>query len=447
MTTAEETIAAMRAVAPPGQPDIDAATLAELARLTGRLITEADGGTDLCRFTAVRKRSIGLPADTSWLQGRSVLVTGGTGCVGSVLVGLLGQLGVAGVASVSRGRAAGWPRYPHAEYLTADITDPGQLAAAFRAASPDLVFHLAAQRDPGLAETLVRETVATNLLGTGNVIAAAAEAKVTDLIFASSGKALRPYSGEVYTATKRAAEWLLARAADGSDRRYSAARFTHVVDNSIIAARLGRWCASGGVVRLHDPAIMFYVQSARESAELLLRAGQAGRRGILRLSAMTDLGSPVGLVELAVGMLAQAGSAAPIYWSGYEAGYERAPFPGLYDPRTAGGVSPLLNGFEAAAVRPGPPVDTCQVRYPPCGQSDELLELLAARCAEPAPASAIRASLDRLSWSLLDGAMSVACRSTLARAAQLTERHRHSLSAEHSQMLKVIRKYADRAPG
>jgi nucleoside-diphosphate-sugar epimerase len=443
VATVEETIAKMRAVAPPGQPDIDAATRAELSRLTRQLIAAADSGTDLRRFDAVRKRSIGLPDDTRWLAGRRVVVTGGTGCVGSALIRLLGQLGPASVASISRGRTAGWPRYRHADYQTADVTDPGQLAAAFAAAKPDVVFHLAAQRDPGLAETLIIQTVATNLLGTRNVIAAAAGTGVTDLVFASSGKALRPYSGEVYTATKRAAEWLLARAADGTDRRYSAARFTHVVDNSIIAQRLRGWCQGRAVVRLHDPGVMFYVQSARESAELLLRAGVTSRRGTMQVSALTDLGMPIGLLELAVGMLEQAGSAAPIYWSGFEAGYERAPFPGLYDPRTAPDVSPLINGFEAAEVLPGPPVDVCPVRYQPCCQSDELLDRLATSCATDEPPAVIRAGLDQLSWSLFDGAMSVACRGTLARAAQLTERHGCSLSAEHSKMLAVVRKYAN----
>ena len=96
------------------------------------------------------------------------------------------------------------------------------------------------------------------------------------MVCASTGKALRPYSADVYTASKRAAEWLLARAAARAGARYSAARFTHVVDNSIVHARLLDWC-EGGVLRLHSADIAFYAQSALESAQLLLAAGLAAR--------------------------------------------------------------------------------------------------------------------------------------------------------------------------
>jgi hypothetical protein len=58
VATVAETIAAMRAVAPPGQPDVDASTRAQLARLTSQLIAAAGGSGDLRRFTTVRKCSM-----------------------------------------------------------------------------------------------------------------------------------------------------------------------------------------------------------------------------------------------------------------------------------------------------------------------------------------------------------------------------------------------------
>ena len=77
----------------------------------------------------------------------------------------------------------------------------------------DVVFHLAGQRDPGRAEREVHRTVTTNVLGTGNVLSAVAASGVPQTVLASTGKALRPYSPEVYTASKRIAEWLMYRAA------------------------------------------------------------------------------------------------------------------------------------------------------------------------------------------------------------------------------------------
>ena len=139
---------------------------------------------------------------------------------------------------------------------------------------PDLVFHVAAQRDPGLAETEVHRTVSTNVLGTRTVLTAAAEAGVPQVVCASTGKALRPYSPDMYTASKRAAEWVASGVAASSDMLVSAGRFTHVLDNSIIYQRLLSWAdeADDGVIRLHSPDIAFYVQSALESAQLLLLA-------------------------------------------------------------------------------------------------------------------------------------------------------------------------------
>jgi len=92
-------------------------------------------------------------------------------------------------------------------------------------------------------------TVTTNVFGTRNVITAAETYGVGHVVIASTGKALRPYTPDVYCASKRVVEWLAARAAAHSQTRYSAARFTHVVDNSIVHARLLYW-REGDVVRL-----------------------------------------------------------------------------------------------------------------------------------------------------------------------------------------------------
>ena len=77
------------------------------------------------------------------------------------------------------------------------------------------------------------------------------------------------------------------------------------------------------------------------------------------MHAITDLGWPVTLIDVTLGVLARTGSPTPIYISGYDRGYEPIPFPGLYDPLTAGEVSPLLSAFEAAKAEamPGGMVD------------------------------------------------------------------------------------------
>jgi nucleoside-diphosphate-sugar epimerase len=449
-----EIISAMYEAAPPGQDCLDYETLGELRNLTQALITakpRADEEHE--RFLRLRERSIGVPEAEleAWLRGATVLVTGGTGCIGSALMAQLAQARPGRLVSVSRGATTGWPRHPGAEYEHADIRDRRALASVFDEARPDVVFHVAAQRDPGLAEHEVHRTVTTNVLGTSEVIRAAEEFGVSQVVSASTGKALRPYSRDVYTASKRAAEWLLSGAARRGGARFSAARFTHVVDNSIVYSKLLGWCQSG-VIRLHAADIMFYAQSALESAQLLLRAGldtrdrgQAGDRRGLHVRAITDLGWPFSLLDLALGVLARAGSETPVYFSGYAPGYESEPFPGLYDPRSAGEVSPLLNAFEAALVEHSPDLVTDEfgLRFEPGPGADPPLTALRAACEVGEP-EAVRAALDALSWQVLDELLATVPRETLARVAGLTGPFEDHMGSACRQILAAIRQHAQR---
>ena len=439
--TVPEIIVRMRAVAPEGRQRLSHAELRKLSDLTRALLAAKPGARrEYSRFLAIGRRSIGLPRAElePWLPGKSVLVTGGTGCIGSALLAQLAGLRPRRLVSVSRG-CAGGPRLDGAEYACADIRDLARLTDVFGDVRPDIVFHLAAQRDPGLAEHEVHRTVTTNVLGTRNVIAAAAGAGVSQVVCASTGKALRPYSPDVYTASKRVSEWLLSRAAARGAACYSAVRFTHVVDNSIIHARLLQWC-EGGVIRLHSPDAAFYAQSALESAQLLLGASAGSGSGALRVHAITDLGWPVSLLDMALGALARTGSATPIYVSGYDRGYEAVPFPGLYDPETAGAVSPLFNAFEAARAgcSPCPGADAFQLEVAPVPGPAERMQALDDLCARTQQAGPVRAALDELSWSLLDATLTAVPYQALARAAGLTAPHRNSLNAEHRRLLAAI---------
>src|SRR5215469_12478020 len=145
----------MREVAPAGQQDLDPGVLGELRSLTQSLGAASSGAAEeYARFVAIRQRAIGVPeADlAAWLGGATILVTGGTGCIGSALIGQLARWSPDRIVSVSRGLTSGWPQVAAAEYAHADIRDADSLAAIFSSTRPDVVFHLAAQRDPGLAE-------------------------------------------------------------------------------------------------------------------------------------------------------------------------------------------------------------------------------------------------------------------------------------------------------
>ena len=446
----EAIINEMRAAVAPGQQDLDAAEVSRLRELTARLVAgrREEARTEYERFLSVIKRELCLPRDrlAERLDGAVVLVTGGTGCVGSTLITQLAAFRPARMVSVTRGVTRDWPRHPGAEYRYADVRDQARMEALIGEIRPDLIFHVASQRDPGLAETQVHHTVTTNVLGTRSVLGAAAAAGTGQVVCASTGKALRPFSPDVYTASKRVAEWVAFGFAASGALPVSAVRFTHVVDNSIIHQRLQDWAASSAVIRLHSPQIAFYVQSAVESAQLLMLAAlDKGRTrpGRLPIRAIADLGWPVSLLDLTLGVLAARDSGAPVYLSGYDPGYEEVPFPGLYDPATAGDLSPLLNAFEAAAAVPSecPMTNVFEAEFAAEPRAAGLSAELAAICGETDDPQRVRAALRELSWALLDATLAAAPPEALTSAARIASRHVATLTADHCQILRTIQKW------
>jgi hypothetical protein len=236
------------------------------------------------------------------------------------------------------------------------------------------------------------------------------------------------------------AEWVAAESAASNAMLCSAVRFTHVVNNSIIHQRLQEWAASSAVIRLHSPDIAFYVQSAVESAQLLLMASLDTTPGQLLIHAITDLSWPVSLLDAALGVLAATGSDAPIYISGYDPGYEEVAFPGLYDPETAGDVSPLMNAFETALAVPsnGPMTDAFRVAMKTDPRAAELFAALSESCDRAAGSGEIRAALRELSWALLDETLDAAPVDALNRAAAMARNHSASLTPDHRLILEAI---------
>jgi NADP-dependent 3-hydroxy acid dehydrogenase YdfG len=448
MNTGGSTLGELCDAVPKGRAELDYEELRILSKLTRRLIGERqDAAAEYRRFKAIAQRTLDLPAEATraWIEGRTVLVTGGTGCIGTLVAEQVAANAPGRLVCVARGVTKRSRNVEGAEYKHVDVCDMEGLRALFAGTRPDVVIHLAAQRDPGLAEVEVHRTLMTNVFGTRNVLAASAEQNVPDVVITSTGKALRPYSPDVYAASKRVAEWLSARAAAESGKtqgtRISATRFTHVVDNSIIAQRLRRWCDSG-VIRLHGAHIEFYVQSGIEAAQLLLAAGLDAAPNVLRINALRDLSWPVGLLEVALGTLAETDSASPIYICGHEDGYESTPFPALYDPVTAGDVSPLINAFEAPAVRPGICDAVDRFDAPALREDQEVLDRLQRLeklCAQTTEPEALRSEFDALSRALLEATLRDLPDAAVARALHFADRTPHPLAPTHAPVVAALR--------
>lgn len=166
-------IAEIQHIAPPRQHELDETTAENLRDITKRLleVSGEEAASEYERFKKVEQRGLQLDNERLYeqLSEKNILVTGGTGCIGTTLLRELNQFSPNRVVSISLDRVSA-QQVPGVEYTQVDIRYIEGLNAVFDEVKPDIVYHLAAQRDPGLAETDVAGTVGTNITGTRNVI-------------------------------------------------------------------------------------------------------------------------------------------------------------------------------------------------------------------------------------------------------------------------------------
>lgn len=178
----------------------------------------------------------------------------------------------------------------------ADIRSARRVAAVFDRHRPDVVFHAAANKHVPLVEAQPLEGVASNVLGTENMVEAARRSGVARFVLFSTDKAVDAES--VLGQTKGVAEWIVAAAPrDGVDGRYVAVRLGNVVDSSgSVLPLFRRQIARGGPVTVTHPEMTRYLMTAREAAGLAIVAGAlADSAGIFWL----DVGPPVRVLTLA----------------------------------------------------------------------------------------------------------------------------------------------------
>ena len=172
---------------------------------------------------------------------------------------------------------------------------------------PDVVFHAAAYKQVPLLEEHPVEAVATNVLGTAAVVAAALRAGTKRLVLFSTDKAVAPTS--VLGRTKAAAEWIVAAAGRESGAAYTSIRLGNVVDSAgSVVPRFRRRLERGAALTITDPRATRYVMTAGEAAGLALAAGGIARPEVVY---WLDCGAPVRIVDLAL-RLARAYDVEPL---------------------------------------------------------------------------------------------------------------------------------------
>jgi O-antigen biosynthesis protein WbqV len=281
----------------------------------------------------LNRRQVPLDRDgmARLIQGRSVIVTGAGGTIGSELARQVAALGPERLILLDNGEYALWqidlelaeahPLVPR-ETLLADIRDLPRLTAIFDAVRPALVFHAAALKHVPMVEANPLEGLLTNAVGTRHVADAARAAGASAMVLISTDKAVNPTS--VMGASKRLAEMycqaLDISARDGAVKQPGAAmrcvtvRFGNVLGSTgSVVPLFQRQLERGGPLTVTHPDMQRYFMTVREAVGLVLQASVVGANDAALPEArdggifVLDMGPPVKIVDLARQMIRLAG--------------------------------------------------------------------------------------------------------------------------------------------
>ena len=210
----------------------------------------------------------------SWLGGRSVLVTGGGGSIGTELCRQCARHGADRITLVEIDELALMTTateiqrdFPQIQCVSVlgDCGDPAVIAHALRLAEPDTVFHAAAYKQVPLLESQLREAVRNNVLATDTVARACRESGVGTFVLISTDKAVDP--GNVLGATKRLAEMACQSLSDPRSTRFVTVRFGNVLDSAGSVVPLFReQIRTGGPVTVTDAEVTRYFMTIPKPA-------------------------------------------------------------------------------------------------------------------------------------------------------------------------------------
>lgn len=254
---------------------------------------------------------------SAYVEGKTVLVTGAGGSIGSELArqlrdarpGLLVLLDNDETAlyDMELEMAAHRGARPF-EVVVADIRDPGRLEAVFDRFRPQVVFHSAALKHVPMMEMNPSEAVKTNVLGTRNLAEQATGHGVERFILISTDKAVQPAS--VMGATKRASELLMKSMNEENGTLFTAVRFGNVLGSrGSVVPVFRKQIEEGGPVLVTHPDIERYFMTIEEAAQLVIQAGAFTEGGDVFI---LDMGEPVRIMDLAKQMVRMLGNGKEI---------------------------------------------------------------------------------------------------------------------------------------
>ena len=247
-----------------------------------------------------------------FLCGKTVMVTGAGGSIGSELVRQIVNFEPKLILLIERaefflfqiGRELD-AASPGARYLPfiADINDEPRMREIFARYKPDVVFHAAAHKHVPLMELNSSEAIKNNIFATRLVGTLAGEFGASDFVLISTDKAVNPTS--IMGASKRVAEIVVQELNQTFSTNYIAVRFGNVLGSAGSVVPIFReQIQKGEALTVTDKDMTRYFMTIPEASQLVLQAGALGRGGEIFI---LDMGQPVKILDLAEDMIRLSG--------------------------------------------------------------------------------------------------------------------------------------------
>lgn len=248
------------------------------------------------------------------IAGRSVMITGAAGSIGSELCRQIARFKPARLVAFDQAESDLFrienemrEKYPDLELVPAlgDVRQIDRLAEVISRNMVDSIFHAAAYKHVPMMESHVLEAVHNNILGTWNLVRAARmQQHVRGLLMISSDKAVNPIC--VMGATKRACEHIVAARRPGKpDPKCVSVRFGNVLgSNGSVVPIFQAQIAAGGPVKVTHPEARRYFMTISEAVSLVVQAYTRSHGSEIFV---LDMGEPMRIVDLAENMIRLAG--------------------------------------------------------------------------------------------------------------------------------------------
>jgi FlaA1/EpsC-like NDP-sugar epimerase len=273
---------------------------------------------------------VDLGASAAYVRGRTILVTGAGGSIGSELCRQLARLGASRLVLVEQSESALYElerelvderNFAAAIPVLADCGDLPKMRQVFERYNPEVVFHAAAYKHVPMLETNPLQAVTNNVLATRVMAQIAVEFGVDRFVLISTDKAANPKN--LLGQSKAICEWIVESFAlrDDVDTRFVAVRFGNVLGSSgSVIPIFRRQIERGGPVTVTHPEMTRFFMTIPEATSLVVQAGAMGGRGQVYV---LDMGKPVKIVDLARQMIELSGRTeeqVPIAFVGARAG-------------------------------------------------------------------------------------------------------------------------------